>query len=60
MERQEGRKDLSEYRPETLPEKYRWKGEGPAPAHWYAEDGTKVYRSYADYRIAKLHEMREE
>ena len=49
MERQEGRKDLSEYRPETLPEKYRWKGEGPAPTHWYAEDGTKVYRSYADY-----------
>lgn len=28
---------------------YRWDGEGPAPASWYAGDGTKVYRSYADY-----------
>lgn len=28
---------------------YQWKGEGPPPAHWYAPDGTKVYRSYEDY-----------
>ena len=32
-----------------LPEKYRWKGPGPAPAKWTAEDGTIVYRSYEDY-----------
>ena len=31
------------------PEKYRWRGPGPEPASWYAEDGTKVYRSYEDY-----------
>lgn len=32
-----------------LPEHLRWKGSGPMPRYWYAEDGTKVYRSYADY-----------
>jgi len=31
-----------------------WKGDGPAPAHWYAVNSdtgerTKVYRSYSDY-----------
>jgi len=31
-----------------------WKGEGPAPAYWYAvnpdtKEHTKVYRSYEDY-----------
>lgn len=31
------------------PEKYRWKGSGPEPAKWRAEDGTLVYRSYEDY-----------
>ncbi len=40
--------DLTSYKPETLPEHLRWKGEGPPPASWYAH-GTKVYRSYADY-----------
>ena len=34
---------------DDLPEKYRWKGEGPAPAKWWADDGTLVYRSYSDY-----------
>lgn len=33
----------------ALPEHLRWKGEGPMPASWFAADGTKVYRSYADY-----------
>ena len=32
-----------------LPPYYQWKGEGAPPAHWYAPDGTKVYRSYEDY-----------
>lgn len=32
-----------------LPEHLRWKGDGPAPASWFAADGTKVYRSYRDY-----------
>ena len=32
-----------------LAEKYRWKGPGPAPAKWTAEDGTIVHRSYEDY-----------
>lgn len=40
--------DLNTYRPETLPEHLRWKGEGPPPAYWYVGN-TKVYRSYADY-----------
>ncbi len=43
------KEDLSAYRPETMPEKYRWKGEGPPPPKWRAADGTVVYRSYADY-----------
>ena len=33
----------------ALPEPYRWKGEGPPPKKWTADDGTIVYRSYADY-----------
>jgi len=33
----------------SRPHQYRWTGEGPEPASWYADDGTKVYRSYADY-----------
>jgi len=33
---------------DKLPDDLRWKGDGPAPASWYAGD-TKVYRSYADY-----------
>lgn len=36
-----------------LPDWARWKGEGPAPASWWAvsPEGvkTKVYRSYKDY-----------
>lgn len=39
---------LNEYNPEALPEHLRWKGPGEPPAYWWA-DGTKVYRSYADY-----------
>ena len=31
------------------PDHLSWKGEGPEPASWFAPDGTKVYRSYADY-----------
>lgn len=31
------------------PDKHRWQGPGPEPAWWYADDGTKVYRSYEDY-----------
>lgn len=34
---------------EELPEHLRWKGEGPMPAKWKADDGTIVYRSYEDY-----------
>lgn len=34
---------------DDLPEQYRWKGPGPAPAKWWADDGTLVYRSYEDY-----------
>lgn len=34
---------------QELPEYLRWKSEGPPPKFWYAEDGTKVYRSYKDY-----------
>lgn len=30
-------------------EKHPWKGPGPMPAKWTADDGTIVYRSYADY-----------
>lgn len=41
--------DLTAYKPESLPEHLRWIGDGPPPASWYAADGTKVYRSYADY-----------
>jgi hypothetical protein len=37
------------YVPENYAPEYRWKGEGPAPRRWVAEDGTVVYRSYADY-----------
>lgn len=33
---------------EKIEAPYRWIGEGPAPASWYA-GGAKVYRSYADY-----------
>lgn len=29
--------------------KYRWYGEGNPPRRWKAQDGTVVYRSYADY-----------
>ena len=29
--------------------RYVWKGVGPEPAKWWADDGTLVYRSYADY-----------
>lgn len=32
-----------------LPEHLQWNGDGPAPASWFAADGTKVYRSYGDY-----------
>jgi hypothetical protein len=32
-----------------LPLYYQYKGDGPPPAYWYAPDGTKVFRSYADY-----------
>lgn len=40
---------FSKYTPENLPDEYRWKGSGPAPSRWTADDGTVVYRSYADY-----------
>jgi len=39
----------SAYRPEDHEPQYRWQGEGPPPAKWWAADGTLVYRSYADY-----------
>ncbi len=46
-------KELDKYDPEKLPPELRWKGDGPAPASWWAKDKngvqTKVYRSYADY-----------
>lgn len=32
-----------------LKPEHEWQGPGPMPAHWYAADGTKVYRSYEDY-----------
>lgn len=32
-----------------LAQEHQWKGPGPAPAKWFAEDGTLVYRSYSDY-----------
>lgn len=35
-------------RPTSPEPKYRWMGEGPEPASWFASDGTKVYRSYGD------------
>lgn len=28
---------------------YEWKGDGPAPKKWIAEDGTLVYRSIEDF-----------
>lgn len=28
---------------------YAWQGDGPEPPHWYASDGTLVFRSYEDY-----------
>ncbi|MDE1149687.1 MAG: hypothetical protein PW843_24310 [Azospirillaceae bacterium] len=31
------------------PEHLRWPGPGPAPASWWAADGTKVYRDYDAY-----------
>ena len=37
---------LRKYRPSNGTE-----GEGLTPAWWYAEDGTKVYRSYHAYPL---------
>jgi hypothetical protein len=38
---------------DALKEWARWKGEGPAPKHWFTTDPAgntvKVYRSYKDY-----------
>lgn len=40
---------LFQYNPEDYAPEHRWKGKGDPPPSWYATDGTKVYRSYADY-----------
>ncbi len=38
---------------DALPDRYQWRGIGPAPAYWSAKDeagnAVKVYRSYQDY-----------
>lgn len=41
--------DRTETRVGVLPHHLHWHGEGPEPRTWTADDGTIVYRSYADY-----------
>jgi len=46
--RVKGQPCTMEYVAADTSEQFRWKGEGPPPARWWA-NGTLVYRSYSDY-----------
>lgn len=37
-----------EYDASKYESQFRWKGEGPPPRRWWS-NGTRVYRSFADY-----------